>query len=215
MSEAVKPAPKLASRAAGVTAGALAIMVGFTAVREGEVRHTYVDHVGKGGAVLTYCYGETAGAVAGKTYTHDECLTQLRASALTHAQEVAKCLPAAMPDASAAAFYDAGYNMGGPTFCKSSMSRDALAGRLPQACDDLLKYVYANGKDCRLGASNCSGIVKRRQDERALCRQGLQPVPAVSEQAQPVAARPTQISEPKVEPSSWTSSLLSHLRSLF
>jgi lysozyme len=192
VTEATYPAPKRrpVAPAAGVTAGALAIMVAFTAAHEGEVRQTYVDHIGAGGAVLSYCYGETKGAVAGRTYTHEECLAQLQASARTHFQEVAKCLPAGLPDLTAAAFGDGGYNLGSPTFCKSSMSRKALAGDLPGACDAFLLYVYSNGKDCRLKASNCAGIVNRRRDERALCLSGLAAPVTTTVVAPPVAVPP-------------------------
>jgi lysozyme len=160
-------------KAAGVSAAALAIMVAFTAPREGEVRHTYVDHMGKGGAVLSYCFGETAGAVAGKTYTHAECLAQLKVSALKHAQEVQKCLPPGLPDDMAVSFYDAGYNLGAPRFCSSPMSRLALKGDLRGACDALLLYKRSNGKDCSHPGSGCRGVWLRRQDEHALCLQGL------------------------------------------
>ena len=196
-------------KAAGVTAGALALACSVIAAHEGEVRHTYVDHIGKGGAVLSYCYGETAGAVAGRTYTHEECQAQLRASALVHAQGVAKCLPSGLPDATAAAFYDAGYNLGAPTFCKSSMSRKALAGDVAGACDALLLYVYSNGKDCRLKASNCAGIAQRRNDERDLCLKGL------VAPAQAAPAPTAQPQEPQKEHPSWTSSIWRWLRSLF
>ena len=205
------PSPnRKAAPAAGVTAAALAIMVAFTAAHEGEVRHTYVDHIGKGGAVLSACYGETSAnvAVAGRTFTHEECLAQLQASAAAHAKDVVKCLPAGLPDSAAAAFYDAGYNLGAPTFCKSSMSRKALAGDLPGACDALLLYVYSNGKDCRLKASNCAGIVARRKDERTLCLSGL----AAPSAPPPAQAPPTP--EPKKEHPSWTSSFMRWLRSL-
>lgn len=67
----------------------------------------------------------------------------------------------------------AGYNMGATTFCRSSMSRKAKAGDLRGACKALGLYVFSGGKDCRLKASNCGGIVKRRQDEIALCERGL------------------------------------------
>lgn len=207
MAEDKRPAiQRHAPKVAGVTAGAMAIMLAFTSVREGEVRRTYVDHQGKGGAVLSYCYGETKGAIAGATYSHEECLAQLRVSALAHAQEVQACLPAGLPDQTAAAFYDMGYNLGTGAFCKSSMSRKALAGDLPGACDAILKYVYSNGKDCRLSGSNCGGIVKRRNDERALCLKGLSAPAAV-----PAAPPP----EPKKEATSWVSSFMRWLRSRF
>jgi lysozyme len=155
-----------------VAAGALALMVAFTAPHEGEVRRTYVDMLGKGHP-LSYCYGETAGAVAGKTYTHSECLEALRVSAMDHAQDVAKCLPAGLPDSTAAAFYDFGYNAGAPTFCRSSMARKAKVDDLRGACAALSLYVFTNGKDCRIAANRCGGIVRRRMAERELCLEGL------------------------------------------
>jgi lysozyme len=217
VTEATYPAPKRrpVAPAAGVTAAALAIMVAFTAAHEGEVRQTYVDHVGAGGAVLSYCYGETSGAVAGKTYTHEQCLAQLQASAREHFEDVAKCLPASLPDATAAAFGDGGYNLGSPTFCKSSMSSKALAGDLPGACDAFLLYVKSNGKDCRLAASKCGGIITRRHDERELCRSGLvevavavvaTPVPAVA-----VAPAPQSLAPPAPR-QNWLQRLLARFK---
>jgi lysozyme len=137
--------------------------------REGEVRHTYADVNGK----LTYCFGSTAGAVRGKTYTHAECLAALQHDAEGHAAEIAPCLPASLPVQTRAAFISAGYNMGAPTFCRSSMSRRAKAGDLRGACAALSLYVSAAARTAGLAASRCSGIVKRRVAERELCERGL------------------------------------------
>lgn len=157
-----------------VTVAALALAVGLISSHEGEVRRTYVDTLGRG-TPLTYCYGETSGAVAGRTYTHEQCLEALRTSAMAHAQDVARCLPPKLPDATAAAFYDFGYNAGAATFCNSSMARKARAGDLRGACAALSLYVMTNHKDCRIAANRCGGIVRRRQAERELCERGLQP----------------------------------------
>lgn len=162
------PAGPRAGKLAG-GAAALALAVALIAGREGEVRHTYADINGK----LTYCFGSTAGAAAGRTYTHEQCLAALQHDAQGHAAEVAHCLPAALPDQTRAAFISAGYNMGAPTFCRSSMSRKAVAGDLPGACAALSLYVFSGGKDCRLAASRCGGIVRRRVAERELCEKGL------------------------------------------
>lgn len=172
-----------------VTAAALALAVGLISSHEGEVRRTYVDRLGRG-EPLTYCYGETAGAVAGRTYTHAECLEALRTSAMAHAQDVARCLPPKLPDATAAAFYDMGYNLGAPLFCRSAIYRAPTAkiphptqglawkanhGDLAGACAAISLFTYSAGKDCRIAANRCSGIVKRRAAERELCDEGLHP----------------------------------------
>jgi lysozyme len=160
---------KIGKAAGGSAAAALALAMVLIAAREGEVRHTYTDINGK----LTYCFGSTAGAVRGKTYTHAECLAALQQDAAAHAAEIAPCLPASLPAPTRAAFISAGYNMGAPTFCRSSMSRRAKAGDLPGACAALSLYVFSGGMNCRLAASRCSGIVKRRVAERELCERGL------------------------------------------
>jgi lysozyme len=159
--------------AVAVTAGALAIMVALAAGHEGEVRHAYVDRLGKGNPI-TWCYGETGGGVRiDQTFTHEECVAALSSSARAHAGEVALCLPLGLPDKTAAAFYDAGYNLGTATFCKSSMSRLARQGNLRAACNAIGLYVFTGGKDCRDPRNRCAGIVRRREDERALCLEGL------------------------------------------
>lgn len=165
--------PNRAKGAAAVSAAALAIATGFIAVREGEVRHTYVDGAGRGGRVLTYCYGATAGARLGQTYTHEECLVSLREQALKHAAEVQSCLPSRLPDQTAAAFYDLGYNIGSAGFCRSTVARKANAGDLPGACAAIGRFVYSNGRDCRVRSNGCYGIAKRRSDEISLCLKGL------------------------------------------
>jgi lysozyme len=172
------PRPKALVRAnvgkgAGVTAGALAVACALIAAHEGEVRHTYVDRLGRGGDVLTYCYGSTQGAVAGKTYSHAECTAALLADAQQHAADIAPCLPSRLSDKTSGAMVDFGYNVGATTFCKSSVSRKALSGDLRGACRAIGLYVYTNGKDCRLKASKCAGIIKRRADEVAVCEGGL------------------------------------------
>lgn len=165
--------PNRAKGAAAVSAAALAIATAFIAVREGEVRHTYVDRAGRGGNVLTYCYGATAGAKAGQTYTHAECLVSLREQALKHASEVQSCLPGGLPPETAAAFYDFGYNIGSGGFCRSSVARKANRGDLAGACRAIGLYVLSNGKDCRIRSNGCYGVAKRRTDETALCLSGL------------------------------------------
>lgn len=166
-------APSKKAVGGAVAAGALAVLVTLISTHEGEVRHTYVDTLGKGGAVLTYCYGATSGAKLGQTYTHEQCLASLHTEALKHAGEVQSCLPTTLPDKTAAAFYDLGYNIGSFAFCRSSISRKAMSGDIVGACKAINLYVFSNGKDCRVRSNGCYGIVKRRQDEVNLCLNGL------------------------------------------
>lgn len=162
-------------KAAGVTAGALALACAMIASFEGLESTTYVDKLGKG-QPLTACYGSTIGVVWGRTYSDEECRQMLLRDARQHAEAIRPYLPPYLPDKTAAAFYDFGYNLfgSGPEFAKTSVSRKALAGDLPGACRAMGLYVYANKKDCRIKANRCGGIIRRRAAEVSLCLEGLQ-----------------------------------------
>ncbi|MFA0499705.1 lysozyme, partial [Vibrio sp. 10N.222.46.A1] len=40
------------------------------------------------------------------------------------------------------------------------------------ACNEYPRWVFVNGKDCRLKQSNCAGIPKRRATEQHVCLNG-------------------------------------------
>ena len=169
---AVPVEPRRAKQGAGVTAAALALACGMIAAHEGMIPTPYVDRLGKG-QPLTVCYGETHGVIPGKRYTPAECRAMLEISALDHAVEAQACLPYGLPAKTAAAFYDISYNIGARAFCKSSIARKAAAGDLHGACKAVLLYRFSNGRDCSIRSNKCGGVWRRRQDEAALCLEGL------------------------------------------
>lgn len=65
------------------------------------------------------------------------------------------------------------YQFGSATWRNSSMLRELKAGRYPQACDALLKYRWAGGRDCALpsswGPGGCKGVWLRQQERAAAC----------------------------------------------
>lgn len=150
--------------AAGVSAAALLIAAPFVARFEGLELMPYKDV----GGVLTVCYGETAG-VQNRSYTPAECQLMLQQSLASHGADIARCMPAGLPDHVQASMLSFGYNVGAANFCGSSMARKLKAGDVPGACAELSRWVYVAGKDCRAPSSNCGGIVKRRAEERAMC----------------------------------------------
>ncbi len=161
---------KAAVAGLSATLAALALAAPRIAEREGWVPAGYVDTVG----VKTRCLGSTKGPiVVGKTYTNRECMDQYAADLLSHGLEVSACLPAGLPPKVHAAFIQNGFNIGPPNFCKSSMSRKAFAGDLKGACEAIKLYVWAQGKDCRIKANKCLGVVNSRADEYAYCIEGL------------------------------------------
>lgn len=162
---AIEPIKKPARRGllAIVGAVAAAALLTFTPAQEGRVLKTYRDI----GGVLTYCDGATENAVAGKTYTPAECDAQLDRDLERHAAGIAKCIPMEhLTAGQKVAFVDAAYNIGVPAFCGSSMARRINAGDVIGACDALLMWNRAAGKEVL-------GLTRRRQRERELCLKGL------------------------------------------
>jgi lysozyme len=155
-----KRARGLAAIVGAVAAAALFV---FTSAQEGRVLKTYRDV----GGVLTYCDGAIENAQAGKAYTPAECDAQLDRDLERHADGIAKCIPMdRLTAGQKVAFVDAAYNIGVPAFCGSSMARRANAGDMPGACDALLLWNRAGGKEVL-------GLTRRRQRERELCLKGL------------------------------------------
>jgi lysozyme len=146
-----------------VGAAAAAALLAFTPVQEGRVLKTYRDI----GGVLTYCDGATENARSGKVYTPAECDAQLDRDLERHAAGIAQCVPMdRLTDGQRAAFVDAAFNIGVSAFCSSSMARRANAGDMVGACDALLLWNRAGGREV-------AGLTKRRQRERELCMKGL------------------------------------------
>lgn len=155
---------KRAGRLAGIVgAAAAAALLLFTPAQEGRVLKTYRDI----GGVLTYCDGATENAQAGKAYTPAECDAQLDRDLERHAAGIARCVPMErLTDGQRVAFVDAAFNIGVPAFCGSSMARRANAGDMAGACDALLMWNRAGGREV-------AGLTARRQRERDLCMRGL------------------------------------------
>jgi lysozyme len=152
-------------RRAGIAAAALlALAVSFIGGKEGLELVAYRDIVG----VPTVCFGETRGVHMGDRYTIEECRTMLGDGLEEFATGMEACLraPDTLPGKSYVAFLSAAYNIGRKAFCGSSMARRWNAGNLAGACDALLLWNKAAGKVI-------AGLTRRRQEERALCLEGL------------------------------------------
>jgi lysozyme len=144
--------------AAIVGAGAASVLFGLTTSFEGTVLKTYRDPVG----ILTYCTGETEGAVWGQTYTPAECHEKLDASLAKAATGVMGCVNVQLTTGQTIAFVDAAYNIGNKAFCSSSMARRINRHDAGGACDALLMWDKADGRVL-------PGLVKRRSIERDYC----------------------------------------------
>ncbi|MBC7907041.1 MAG: lysozyme [Rhodospirillaceae bacterium] len=158
------PVKVLAMIAAG--AGATAIATTYISEKEGLALTSYQD----GAKVWTICRGHTKGVQPNQTATPQECdrlFTSEVGQSLSEIDALVK-VPMSEPRRAAIASF-CGYNLGLAKCAKTTFIRRLNAGD-PDPCDEILKFVYVGGQDCRNPASNCRGIVIRREQEAALCR---------------------------------------------
>lgn len=155
--------------ASGALAGALIIAVPFIVDREGESLIAYQD-VGK---VWTICHGETLGVKRGDRFSKLECdlLTQSRVGQFMAG--VAQELKVPVAPTTLAAHTSFAYNIGLQGYRGSAALRLTNAGKLAEGCRAMANWYTAGGKDCRIRANNCYGLVTRRTDEINLCLQGV------------------------------------------
>lgn len=157
------PAPRVVS---GKRAAWVAVCVGFLSCWEGYApvaKHERVDPPG----VITACYGMTNYDRAlrpGERFTKAQCQQYLAQDLPRYALGVRKCVPGFddMPASRQASLVSFSYNLGPQALCKSRVAKMLNAGNVRGGCDDMLLYVYANGKYLR-------GLDNRRHAERALC----------------------------------------------
>lgn len=62
-------------------------------------------------------------------------------------------------------------NLGVGNFKSSTLLKKLKSGD-GDICSEFLRWVYVDGKDCRLKESHCAGIVKRREAEKDICLNG-------------------------------------------
>ncbi|MEL7290426.1 MAG: lysozyme [Pseudomonadota bacterium] len=64
------------------------------------------------------------------------------------------------------------FNLGAGNFARSTLLKKFNQGDHLGACNEYPRWVFVNGKDCRLEQSNCAGIPKRRSKEQHVCLNG-------------------------------------------
>jgi len=118
------------------------------------------------GAFDTICYGHKQAGVAGKTDSDAQCAQLLANDAVAHGMDVSSCIPIETPVSVRAAFTSFAFNVGAPTFCKSTMAAKARAKDWKGACAEFPKWTFS-------GTVQLPGLVTRRTAEQALCEQDL------------------------------------------
>lgn len=134
--------------------------IALTGAFEGKQNEAYPDI----GGIYTACFGETEGIKPGDTFTDEQCAQMLAVSLSYHNEPLEALNYQLAPNVHIAAL-DFNYNTG-------ALERSTLYKKLQRndyACDEFNRWVFVAGKDCRVKASNCGGIVKRRDIETRLC----------------------------------------------
>lgn len=144
------------------TGGALAIAAVLTQWHEGLRTTPYHD----GGGVLTACYGHTGpDVVPGKHYTEAECRLLLNSDLRVALSVVEHSVTALLTETQKAALASFVYNVGSGAFARSTLLKKLNAGDTQGACDEMRRWVYADGRVWK-------GLVSRRDVERELCLKG-------------------------------------------
>ncbi|WP_240724593.1 lysozyme [Halomonas borealis] len=155
---------KKAGVAAIGSASAMSLALGVVSHFEGKENAAYRDPVG----VVTICYGHTATARIGQSLSDETC-SELLAGDLGDAFDaVDDHVDVEMPATRRASLASFVFNVGEGAFQRSTLLRRLNAGRWRDACDELLRWVYADGQWLR-------GLDRRRRAERQLCL--MEPAP--------------------------------------
>ncbi|MCA7083102.1 lysozyme, partial [Cupriavidus sp. DB3] len=141
-----------------VIAVGIAAAVPLVAAFEGLRQTAYLDPVG----IPTACFGATKGVRLGQVYTREQCDNLLARDLLEANAGVDSCVRVPLTEGQRTALVSFAYNVGRGNLCGSTLARKLNAGDYVGACNELPRWVYAKGV-------KLPGLVKRREQERALC----------------------------------------------
>ena len=137
--------------------------------QEGYEHHPYRDV----GGVWTVCGGLAGAQVDPKhAYTDDECKQRETAFAVKLGAAMGRCLREPLSWNEWMAYMLFGWNVGPTAFCNSLTVRQVNRGRHIEACDGMMHFHTAGGRDCRIRANQCYGVIRGRNVEISLCKSG-------------------------------------------
>lgn len=139
---------------------ALAISATVVASFEGRNLVAYLDPVG----IPTICEGVTQGVKLGDVRTPEQCDAALATEVRRHARAVDKYIRVPVSPNTYASLVSFVYNVGEGNFARSTLLRKLNRGDIAGACNEMPKWVYANGRKLK-------GLERRREAERKLCLQ--------------------------------------------
>lgn len=107
-------------------------------------------------------YGETENVKLGETHTKEYWQALLAQKLPRYWAEIAPCIKVPISDNEMLAYTSFAYNVGSAGFCKSSAARKLNAGDHSGACQALMGWNHAGGREVQ-------GLTNRRASERKLC----------------------------------------------
>lgn len=147
----------------------------MTADFEGLVLKNYIDVVG----VETWCVGETQVGRLEEGYTYEYCMSLFKTSFTKYAAKLYDCYDEKakryVTPKMHATFTDVYYNTG--SRCRTGMIRNLKVGKPVEACEFILKYKRAGGKDCSVRKNNCYGVWDRRLKSLPMCLEDAKKLP--------------------------------------
>lgn len=150
--------------------GALAIagasLLAFVGTWEGSEQVAYADRLAYG--VPTVCNGHTGPDVkVGEKWTVERCNAILVKDVTTHGERLLACITVAINQHEYDAYTSWAFNIGTGAACQSTAIKLLNSGRRVDACNQLLRWDRAGGRQVR-------GLTNRRKSEHEMC---LKPIP--------------------------------------
>jgi lysozyme len=144
-----------------VVVGASIALLALVSRNEGT-RYTAYPDLARGWALPTICNGHTQGVKRGDVATPAQCTEYLKQDTAEAVRTVLSLVRVPLNQNELDAYADFVFNAGAGNFRTSTMLRKLNAGDHVGACNELTRWVNANGK-------TLPGLVKRRAEELKLC----------------------------------------------
>lgn len=159
--------PRVAVAAMGLSAVGLVSLVAHEGYTDRAVRPLPGD-------VPTVGFGSTtrpdgAPVRLGDTTTPPQALARALADVQRFEGALRRCVTVPLHQHEYDSFLSLAYNVGDAAFCRSTLVRRLNAGDYAGACAEFDRWTYFQGRDCRDPANRCTGLAKRRAEERAKC----------------------------------------------
>ena len=159
---------KLPIRSLSAVVGTIAAALLYREVprHEGVEHMAYRDIAG----VWTICAGDTNNVRPGQVETKEGCERRLTEQLIAHAEPVLACVPTLREpgrDYQRAAAVSLAYNIGTAAYCRSTSAARFRARDFKGGCNAMTLFNRAGGKIV-------TGLVRRREAERAICLTGLE-----------------------------------------